>query len=108
MENRRGPGFALGFVIGALVGGALAMLLVPWWGEETRDTLRTKAREASDVAKDRLAGLTGEAGDAYARGAAAVEEFKSDVDDAVQEGRDAAAKHRADLQQRYLAEGSAP
>jgi gas vesicle protein len=49
---RDAGGFLAGFFTGALVGASLAMVLAPASGEETRDLLRAKAREASDRVAD--------------------------------------------------------
>jgi gas vesicle protein len=68
-ERPEGEGstFVAGLFTGALVGAALAMVLAPASGEEMRDLLRAKAREASNRARD-AAGDIGEfATDRYAR-----------------------------------------
>ncbi len=49
---RETGGFIAGLFTGALVGVSLAMVLAPASGEETRDLLRSKAREASERASD--------------------------------------------------------
>ncbi len=46
----REGGFLAGLFTGALVGASLAMVLAPASGEETRDLLRAKAKEASERA----------------------------------------------------------
>jgi gas vesicle protein len=43
-------GVVLGFVIGAVVGAAAALLLAPASGRETRDVMNRRAREARDRA----------------------------------------------------------
>ncbi len=40
--------FVAGLLTGALVGASLAMVLAPASGDETRDLLRAKAREATE------------------------------------------------------------
>lgn len=42
--------FLAGLFTGALVGASLAMVLAPASGEDMRETLRAKAREAGDRA----------------------------------------------------------
>ena len=51
MTDRGGP-FVAGMVVGAVIGAGLAVLLAPQSGAETRDVLRAKSREASNVARD--------------------------------------------------------
>jgi anti-sigma B factor antagonist len=58
------PGFVAGLALGALGGATLAMILAPQTGEETRDVLLAKAREAGERARDTAA----DANDLLARG----------------------------------------
>ena len=52
-DNRdSGAGFLSGLVIGGIVGAALAIVLAPQSGEETRDFIRGKAHEAKNRALD--------------------------------------------------------
>ncbi len=46
-DNEGSKGFALGIIIGALVGAGTALLLAPSSGDETRRLLRRKARRLS-------------------------------------------------------------
>ena len=87
-------GFAAGLAVGALAGVALAMILAPQSGEETRDLLFAKAREAGERARD----TAGDAGDLLARGRRIVADAKARIDDAVSEGKDAAAAQRSVLE----------
>jgi gas vesicle protein len=59
--------FVAGLFTGALVGAALAMVLAPSSGEEMRDLLRAKAREASNRARDAAGDISDFATDMYAR-----------------------------------------
>jgi|DewCreStandDraft_4_1066084.scaffolds.fasta_scaffold211205_1 gas vesicle protein len=56
MENRSGGGaeFFAGLVIGGLVGAALALLLAPQSGEETRAQIRDKSLEYKDWAEESI------------------------------------------------------
>jgi len=85
-DNSGGSGFFAGFLLGAIAGGAVAMLLVQ---EETRDLLVGKAREAGNLAMDasgdlrgRLNDVTsqwqGSASDLYERGRAIVENARAE------------------------------
>jgi gas vesicle protein len=93
-DERGGPGFATGLAIGALAGAALAMVLAPQSGEDTRDLLVAKAREAGERARD----TADDANDLLARGRRVVAEARARIDDAVAEGKDAADHQRSTLE----------
>ena len=109
MDNEnRGGGFFAGFLLGAIVGGAVAVLLTQ---EETRDLLVGKAREAGNFAVDATGDLRGRvtdvasqwqdsAADLYERGRQVVENARSNVDAAVSEGTDTADRTRDELQRK--------
>ena len=88
------PAFVAGLAIGALAGITLAMILAPQSGEDTRDLLLAKAREAGERARD----TAGDAGDLLARGRQIVAEAKARIDGAVAEGKDAASRQRSTLE----------
>jgi gas vesicle protein len=70
-DNDNGSGgFFGGFLLGAIVGGAVAVFLTQ---EETRDLLVGKAREAGNMATDGAADL-------YERGRAVVENARQELD----------------------------
>ena len=94
MAGRNGPGFATGLAIGALAGAALAMVLAPQSGEDTRDLLYAKAREAGERARD----SAGDANDLLERGKKIVDAARARIDDAVAEGKSAAAQQRTNLE----------
>jgi gas vesicle protein len=96
MSEERGgnAGFITGFALGALAGAALAMILAPQTGEDTRDLLVAKAREAGERARD----TAGDASDLLARGRQIVADAKARIDAAVSEGKDAAARQRTSLE----------
>jgi gas vesicle protein len=87
-------GFLTGLALGALAGAALAMILAPQSGEDTRDLLAAKAREASERARD----TAGDAGDLLERGRRIVAEAKARLDGAIAEGKDAASRQRSTLE----------
>jgi len=93
-QERGGSGFAAGLIIGVIAGAALAMILAPATGEDTRDLLAAKAREAGERARDKAA----DASDLLARGRTIVADAKSRIDGAVAEGKDAAARQRTTLE----------
>jgi gas vesicle protein len=101
-EPERGGGFVAGFVLGALAGVVLAMLVTPQSGEDTRDLLAAKAREAAERARD-VAGdvgdkMPGGAGDLLERGRSIVEAARARIDSAISEGRNAADRQRDQLE----------
>lgn len=94
MAERGGSGFVAGLAIGALAGAALAMILAPQSGEDTRDLLYAKAREAGERARDSAE----DAGDLLARGRRIVAEARERIDGAVVEGKEAASRQRSTLE----------
>src|SRR5579883_3169799 len=94
-KGKGGGGFFAGFLIGAVIGGAAAVLLTQ---EETRDRLAGKARDAGSMAMDATGDLRGKVGDVtsqwqssvselYERGRQVVESARANMDAAVAEGR---------------------
>jgi gas vesicle protein len=79
-------GFLIGFVLGGLIGLAMGILMAPQSGEETRTQLREKGIELKVRAED----LT--------------EEGRARLQEAYEEGMEAAAKKREDLTKRLEAE----
>jgi gas vesicle protein len=94
MADRGTGSFITGLALGALAGAALAMLLAPQSGEETRDLLYAKAREAGERARD----SAGDASDLLARGRQIVADARARIDSAVAEGKDAAERQRSTLE----------
>lgn len=88
-EQGSGGGFITGLLLGMLAGAALAMIAAPQSGEETREQLRAKAREAAGGTNELLE-----------RGRTIVERARARVDGAVAEGMDAAEQQRNELQSR--------
>lgn len=91
MSNR--TDFVAGFILGGLLGTALALLFAPRSGEETRqqltssaEQLRGRARERADDLLDRV--RTG-AQDLTARGRAALDDSVGRLRDVVERGREA-------------------
>jgi gas vesicle protein len=104
--NGGGGGFLPGLIIGAIVGGAAAILLTQ---EETRDLLVGKAREAGNIAMDATGDLRGKVNDVtnswqsnaselYERGKQVVDNARTNIDAAVDTGIDAAEALRQELQ----------
>lgn len=98
--------FLAGFVIGAVVGAAAALLLAPQSGQETRARIRETGLELRDKAEElsadarreaeRLAEeATKKAQEAQQRGRIVLDEQKTKVHDLVEKGKDIAAKKKA-------------
>ena len=79
MANRAGD-FMAGVLLGGVIGAALALLLAPQSGEQTREFLKEKSGELAERAKERMADLTArvkeEAGEVVASGREALREKK--------------------------------
>lgn len=106
-DEGKGGGFFAGFVFGALAGGLLAYLLTQ---EEARDLVVGKAREAGNFAMDATGDLRGKvtdaatsfqanAADLYARGKNVVDNARTNITAAVDEGQTTAERLREDLSQ---------
>jgi hypothetical protein len=89
-----GGGFFAGFVVGALAGAATAYLMTQ---EDARDLIVGKAREAGNYAVDATGDLRSKAADLYERGKNVVENARSNINAAVDEGHVSADKIRDDL-----------
>lgn len=109
MAEQQGGGFASGLIIGALAGAALALVLTPRAGNETRELLKQKAKEASDLVTENTGDLRGKVGsiatdlqasasDLYTKGRKLVEDARANVDTAVTEGKSAAEGTRNELE----------
>ena len=52
MECKTSAGFGIGLLIGAVIGGAIALLYAPQSGKKTRKFLKNKAAEFVDEVKE--------------------------------------------------------
>ena len=100
--------FVTGFMVGGLIGAAVALLLAPQSGEETREMIRDKGVElrdqvettasdarvrAEEIAQDARSRAT----DMQARGQVVLEQQKSRIEEAMQAGREAAQGKQAEI-----------
>jgi gas vesicle protein len=95
--------FFAGFLFGGIIGAGIALLLAPQPGEETREQLkargielRSRAEEAAALAEERAARV-------QARGKVVLSEGKSQLETALEEGRQAAARTKKELQEKLAA-----
>lgn len=107
-SSNGGGAFLPGLFIGAILGGAAALIMTQ---EETRDMLFGKAREAGNLAADasgdlreKFGGATAQwqsgVGDLYARGRAVVDNARATLDDALSQSADASERLRQELHDR--------
>ena len=80
MGNGRSGDFMAGFLLGGVIGAAVALLLAPQSGEQTRELLKEKSGELKEKARERMADLSGkakeQAGEMLAAGKEALKERK--------------------------------
>ena len=98
MAQGEGSGdFVAGFLFGAFVGAVLALLFAPAPGEEVREQIRDRGIEL----KDRAGELGAEAGKKAevlrAKGQTLLEEQKTRFQEAIDEGKKAAARKKEEL-----------
>ncbi len=114
-DESRGWEFFTGFLIGGVVGAAVALLLAPQSGEETRALirdrsveLRDRGIELSEEARARAEQLAGEARqraeELEKRGRMAFEEQRARLQNAIEEGKEAAGRKRDELMSRLESE----
>ncbi|MGQ0571146.1 MAG: YtxH domain-containing protein [Armatimonadota bacterium] len=91
MGNR--TDFVAGFILGGLLGTALALLFAPRTGEETRDRLTDSAEDLRDLARGRadevMRKVRGTAEELTQRGRTKLDESASRLRGAVDRGREA-------------------
>lgn len=103
MSEERGfsaASVALGFILGGVLGGCLALLIAPESGRRTRERLRDLAADVRDKTVDLSEDLRDKAEDAMERGREVFEEKKSILSAAVQAGKDAMQRERDRLTSR--------
>ena len=96
-EREGGWEFIAGFLIGAIAGGVAVLLLAPQSGEDTRKLLQQKSIEIKDRAVDLTAQAREQAARLQEQGRVVLEEQKSKLQHAVDEGKAAATKKRGEL-----------
>ncbi len=98
--------FVSGFMIGGLIGAAVALLLAPQSGEETRlmirdkgielkDQVETTASDARIRAEEMAEDARARASDAQQRGQVVLEQQKSRIEEAIEAGKKAARDTKA-------------
>ncbi len=110
--DREDGGNALGaFVLGAVLGAGLALILAPQSGAETRRTLKVQARKAAGATRKAAGSVAEKVSSAYAQARAELEMRldvahttidgkREEVERAMAAGREAARQAREDVQRR--------
>jgi gas vesicle protein len=80
---------ALFLMLGAMIGAAVALLLAPRSGEETRKLLMTKAREGADLVADRTKSVAGMTSDYVERGKELLQQQRDQLAAALEAGKQA-------------------
>jgi len=88
------------FLVGALLGAGLALLLAPRSGEETQAELRERARRLRDAAEDRVREAQRSLEDRLEQAREGVQSRFDDVRGAVDAGRSAAIDAREELERK--------
>ena len=99
IERDRDGGFG-SFILGALVGAGLALLLAPQSGEETQEEIKKQARRFRAQAEERVRAAQGELESRLEQARAGVQSRVEGVRGAVETGRQAAREARSDLERR--------
>jgi len=87
----------MGFLLGGLVGAAIALLSAPQSGERTREQIRSKSMELRDEAEQRVDRFTTMAGEYRRQGATAFDEAQQKLSDAMEETRQIAMQTIDDM-----------
>ncbi len=97
----RDSGASVGpFLIGALLGAGVALLLAPRSGKETQEELRTRALELRDVAEDRVRGASRQLEEKLDEAKEGLQARAERVREAVDSGREAAQEARHELEEK--------
>jgi gas vesicle protein len=97
--ERESGGFG-SFILGAMVGAAVALLLAPQSGEETQREIRDRARRLKDAAEDRVRDAQRQIESRLEEARQGVGESVDAVREAVDSGRQAAVDARVELERR--------
>ena len=89
--------FFAGFIVGALVGAAAALLFAPQSGEQTRTMIRDKGVEIKERADDLSLEARRKAEELQDQAKEKADEYQSRVKQAVDEGKTAATRKKEEL-----------
>ena len=98
MASNSGSGdFFAGFLFGAFVGAALALLFAPAPGEEIRGQIRERGIELKDRAGELGVEASKRADELKGRGASTLREQRTRFQEAIEEGKKAASRKKEEL-----------
>lgn len=100
-SDERGSGFAAGFFLGGLIGAAVAFLLNPREGEESMDSLADRGIELKVRAEEVAIRAREEADTLITKGKIVLEGQKHRMQEALDEGKEAAAMKKEELMAKY-------
>lgn len=108
MNNTRGIDFLAGFLLGGIVGAAVALLMAPQSGEETRELIRERGIElktrGEEFSAEAYQQAQRTAAEAQERSRLALEEQKARLQEAIDAGKQAAAQRRGELMGKFDAD----
>jgi gas vesicle protein len=96
-DESRGAEFLAGLIIGGFIGAAVGLLLAPQPGEDTRAELRDKGIELRERVVEISEEARKKAEQWQEEGRTTLETQKARVEEAVEEGKKAAAKKKKEL-----------
>ncbi len=96
-DESRGAEFLAGLIIGGFIGAVVGLLLAPQPGEETRAELRDKGIELRERVVEISEEARKKAEQWQEEGRTTLETQKARVEEAVEEGKKAAAKKKKEL-----------
>jgi len=97
--EREGSGLGT-FILGALVGAGLALLLAPQSGEETQQEIRDRARRLKGAAEERVKDAQRQLEQRLETARQGIHQRVETVKEAVESGRQAAKEARAELEEK--------
>lgn len=100
-SDERGSGFAAGFFLGGLIGAAVAFLLNPREGEESMGSLADRGIELKVRAEEVAIRAREEADTLITKGKIVLEGQKHRMQEALDEGKEAAAIKKEELMAKY-------
>ena len=96
-DSRGSVDFMAGFFVGAFVGAAVALLFAPARGDEVREQIKEKGIELQHLAQDIKADPTKFADEVTTKGRTVLDEQRTRFQQAVEEGKRAAARKKDEL-----------
>lgn len=98
MAENKGGGIFDGLFLGALVGGALAVLFTPFTGSEARQKLKEKIGDVKKTGGEAVSGVRDNSDEAIANSIKSIEDGISRLTGAVEQAQKAADDKRKELE----------